>query len=384
MLAHLSRADSHSRCEGMTTSTSAGATAGGGVARRDFARFMTTILYPQHPDWEQRATMIDRDARSIPATLKRLVAEGRRHEAAVLMGAVPARKGYVDLLAAARLARMPNGPLVVVSECTWEPGSRTLSDKLGRVLPALGGHLPIDGITKAAIRRLDGPRTIFCVLSESERAPFAATWGIDAARVAVTHFSSSLSPEELTAPTERGDFVFAGGDPLRDHQVLVDAAEGLGAEVHMATRRWKPTAPERVPRNVHVGPVPHEEFVRLLRGCGAVAVPLAASRIRSSGQQTFLNAMAYRKPVIITDALGVSDYLTDGEHARIVPVGDARAMHEALAWVLDPANRGEVDAMVDRAFELVSRWYLPGHYEGRLMAVVDHYLDVLGRWPEDR
>lgn len=339
---------------------------------------MTTILNPEHPGWEPRATMLDRDALSIPALVRAIVREGRGHEAALLMGAVPARAGYADLIAAGRLARLPDPPLVVLSECTWEPGSASLSAALDRVLPGLGRRLPLERLSRRAIGAIDGPRVVYCVLSEDDRRSFIPTWGVPPERVVVTHFGASLPQDVLARPVRRGDDVFAGGDPLRDYDLLAEAARGLDAEVHIATRRWRPD-PAALPANVRAGALPHEEFVERLTSSGVVAVPLAGGRMRSAGQQTFLNAMALGKPVVVSDAVGVREYVTDREHALIVPTGDPGAMHRALAWVLDPANRREVDAMVERARAHVDDRYRFSHYEGRLMTVVDEYLELLGR-----
>lgn len=342
------------------------------------ARFVTTIINPEHPGWEPRATMLDRDALSIPALIHAIVREGRRHDAALLLGAVPARGGYADLIAAGRLARQPDPPLVVLSECTWEPGSASLAAALDRVVPGLGSRMPLEQLTRRAIRAMDGPRVVYCVLSEEDRRSFIPTWGVPPERVVVTRFGASLPEEILERPGRRGDYVFAGGDPLRDYDLLAEASRGLGAEVHVATRRWRPD-PSALPPNVHAGALAHEEFVERLAGCGVVVVPMAGGRMRSAGQQTFLNAMALGKPVVISDAVGVREYVTDREHALVVPTGDAREMHRALAWVLDPANGREVDAMVDRARALVDERFRFSHYEGRLMAVVDEYLELLGR-----
>ena len=324
--------------------------------------------------------MIDRDSQSLPSMLRTLVREGRAHEAALLLGAVPARKGYVDLIAAARLARAPEGPLVVLSECTWEPGSRSLSAVLGRALGGLGRRASLDALTRRAIGAIDGPRVIYCVLSEEDRQPFIPAWGVPPERVVVTPYGASLSDEELALPRSRGDDVFAGGDPLRDYDLLAEAARGLPAEVHIATRRWNPD-PAGVPANVHAGALSHDEFVTRLNNCGVVVVPMSGGEMRSAGQQTFLNAMALGKPVVISDAVGVREYVRDREHALIVPTGDARALHQALAWVLDPVNAEAVEAMVGRARDLVNDRFRFAHYEGRLLAVVDEQLELLGRRP---
>ena len=72
-----------------------------------------------------------------------------------------------------------------------------------------------------------------------------------------------------------------------------------------------------------------------------------------------LEAQATGRPVVATDSGGVTDFLTDGDNALLVPVGDADAMRRALERVLaDP----ELAARMGR--------------RGRDVAVVGHGMDL--------
>ena len=64
--------------------------------------------------------------------------------------------------------------------------------------------------------------------------------------------------------------------------------------------------------------------------------------------------MVLGKPVVVTDALGVRDYVEDRRTGLIVPPGDPAAMRAALDWLLDPANASEVRAMGERARAVAS------------------------------
>jgi glycosyltransferase involved in cell wall biosynthesis len=95
-----------------------------------------------------------------------------------------------------------------------------------------------------------------------------------------------------------------------------------------------------------------------------MVVPLRPAA-RSAGQQTYLSAMLAGKPLIVTDAPGVRDYVVPGQTALVVE-NEPEALRAAITWVLDPANKAEVQLMTDRARRSVEEQYLARHYFARL------------------
>jgi glycosyltransferase involved in cell wall biosynthesis len=122
---------------------------------------------------------------------------------------------------------------------------------------------------------------------------------------------------------------------------------------------------------VTLGPVDATRYDELLRAASVVVVPIEARRDRSAGQQTYLNAMALGKPVVVTDALGVREYVEDGRTGLIVPPGDPSALRTALQWLLDPANSAEVTALGARARAVALERFGPDEYVRRLLEVLD-------------
>jgi glycosyltransferase involved in cell wall biosynthesis len=209
------------------------------------------------------------------------------------------------------------------------------------------------------------------VLSEDEARLFPANWGIPPERVHVTPFHWVLDERELDSDPGANGGIFAGGDSLRDYGPLFEAADGLAAPVTIASRT---PPPRRLPENVVLGPVDPKRYDELLRAASVVVVPLEARHDRSAGQQNYLNAMALGKPVVVTDALGVRDYVEDRRTGLIVPPGDPRALRAALEWVLDPANAAEVGALGERARAAALERFGPERYVRSLLAVVDQAL----------
>ena len=125
--------------------------------------YTTTYVFPWHTQWCARVETFDvRQGRA--AALAQLVRSGRP---AILHGASGLQRGYVDLLAAAALARRRRP--VLLAEATWQRGSRAL-DRLLKASPPIGAdEAPRHGrrLGLGAIRLIDGPSVHYAVLSRS-------------------------------------------------------------------------------------------------------------------------------------------------------------------------------------------------------------------------
>jgi hypothetical protein len=319
---------------------------------------MTRVLTTMwgNAEWSARTSLVDRRATGRLRFLWRFWRTAPDYDAVLVVGALGARDLYLDLVATGLLKLHRRRPPVVIADATWEVGSAALSDRLGR----LGRVVPL--LARVAIRAVDHPQNLYCVLSTDEMQTFPATWGIPPERVAFTPFPSTLYEWWDAAPTT-GDYVFAGGESLRDHGLLLRAVDGLDVPVRIAAGN----VPSPVPANVQVGRVPHPEYMELQLGCRLSVVALKRS-IRSAGQQTYLNAMALGKPVIVTDAPGVSDYVEPGRTAFVVPP-DPDALREKIQWVLDPANAEEVAAGARAGREAVRSRFTTDHYKDQLLAL---------------
>jgi glycosyltransferase involved in cell wall biosynthesis len=315
--------------------------------------FLTTWYLPDRESWAARCEMIDSDTFSRLSLMGRLMREAPDHRALILDGSVGPSDLYADLLAAIAIRRRPGGVRmpIVVGECQWKLGGGWI-DRL---------------TTRLGLRALDGPNVAYCVLSRWERDRFANTWGVDPDRVFVTPYCHTLSDEDLAAPTSRRDGVFAGGNSLRDYGPLVEAARQLDEQVVLATKLLE----EPLPANVTAEPVAPERFFELLRDARVVVVPLADRDDRTAGQQTYLNAMALGKPVIVTDSPGVREYVEDGRTGIVVPPADAAALGNALNWILDPVNAAAVDRISAAAEHTARTRFSPESYAQALLDVAD-------------
>jgi hypothetical protein len=314
--------------------------------------------------WERAldVSMLDRRTVRGPRALARLLREAGRFDAIVLDGSIGLRAGYLDLLATAAISRGRKPPAIVLTECAWKRGSWWLDRAACR----------------AGIRAVDAPTVTYCVLSSDELRLFPETWHVEAERVAFTPYCFTLSDAELAGPISEDGGVFSGGDSLRDYDPLVAASSVLSVDVTIAARSDRIVRRGSLPPNLRVGPLPHSRFVDSMRRAAVVVVPLKSRAERSAGQQTYLNAMALGKPVVVTDAPGVRDHVDHGATGLIVPPGDPVALRDTLAWVLDPGNRKMVDAMRARAQRIAIDRFGPERYLQRVLQVTHDALERLG------
>jgi glycosyltransferase involved in cell wall biosynthesis len=286
---------------------------------------------------------------------RELLKLAKDREVIILNGSVGRRQRYRDVVFAIILKWFRrNPPPVLMQDATWEPGS----DSLSRDFPFLAPLLP--KLARLAIKMLDGPHMRYAVLSTDEVRLFPQVWGVDPHRVVYQPFPHTLGKYQ-GMPTRDDGYLFAGGNSMRDYDLLEEALQGTGAPTRMATS-WKPT---RGLPHLEVRSTSHEEFMQLLANAHAVVVPFR-KMVRSAGQQTYLNAMLLGKPVIVTEGPGVRDYIIDGVTGVIVP-RDVAALRAAILHVMDPANAAFYAKMVQRAQEDVLNRFTEKHYRFGLL-----------------
>ncbi len=290
--------------------------------------------------------------------VRHILASAPAFDGLVLDGSVGARGWYSDLLAAGFLTRRHDCPPIVIADCTWKRGNGWIDRSACR----------------AGIRFVDDPRITYCVLSTREKEIFPRTWKVESRRVRFTPWPYTIDESELSRPISNTGGVFSGGDSLRDYRSLLQICGALPTPVTVATRLQPPRG-FSPPGNLTLGPVAHDRFMECMRRATVVVVPIQGGLERSAGQQTYLNAMALGKPVVVTDALGVTDYVEDGRTGLIVPPGDAAALRRALEWVLDEANREAVQTMGERAKDAARKRFTPKRYANSLLEIVKSAVD---------
>jgi glycosyltransferase involved in cell wall biosynthesis len=149
-----------------------------------------------------------------------------------------------------------------------------------------------------------------------------------------------------------GDYIFSGGDSMRDYPTLIEAVRGLTIPVRIATH-WQPPDTLTIPANVTIKPTGHGEFRELIEGARFVVFPLRMDDLRTSGQQSYLNAMVMGKAVIVTDTMDAPYYIDHERTGMLVPSGNVPALRAAVERLLGSVDL--VRQMGESAHEVTAR-----------------------------
>jgi hypothetical protein len=214
-----------------------------------------------------------------------------------------------------------------------------------------------EGRFATALKRLQvrasvTPRSRAIVYARRERHAFGSFFRVPVDRFVFIPYHTTLTTFDAPTggPPLAQPYVFAGGDSERDYGTLCEAVVGLGLPVVIACRDRSPFTGRSVPTNVRVITTTHEDFLRWMYYAHVNVVPLRAGTLRSAGQQTFLNAMAFGTVVIVTDVEGGRDYVLNWENGILVPPGQPAALRVALDRLLqEPSLHGRIAAAACRA-----------------------------------
>ncbi len=169
------------------------------------------------------------------------------------------------------------------------------------------------------------------------------------------HIPHHHTLEGYTFAVSSGDYIFSGGDGNRDYETLLKAIGGFGTKVVIATRlsNWHGNLP--VPPQVKAFPTSASDFRNWMAGSRLVVVPMRRGNLHIGGEQTYLNAMAMGKPVIVADDIGAPDYVKNGVNGLVVPSGDAMRLRAAIKSVItDPVFARHLAKNAKAAYETYS------------------------------
>lgn len=165
------------------------------------------------------------------------------------------------------------------------------------------------------------------------------------------HFVYDKVDHRFFAPSvdvPKTGYVLAVGSEQRDYATLVAASSALGAPtVIVASSLWnKPheIADRELPDCVTVRrDLSYRELRELYDGAALVVVPVRAGIEYAAGVNAVMEAMAMRRPLIVSRTPGLVDYVDHGVTGHIVAPEDTRALADAMRLLLsDRAEAGRL------------------------------------------
>lgn len=319
------------------------------------SQFATTTDYSDDPRWQIHAINLPYADTLWQEFLSifRIFRFARRTE--VLLLSSSSGRFHPDLLAAGVMGLFPRKwrPAIVLMGCMWHK-DKSISGKIQQI------------IVKLADRAID----LYAVQSSEELTLFPQLWGVSPAKMRFCPFFATAIAADMDAPPiQTGQYVFAGGNAQRDYEPFIEAARQM-PDVQFVIASKKLRQRPDLPPNLTAAPVSHREFMGLMRHAAAVVVPMRQNLTRAAGQQTYLNAMLFGKPILVTDGPGVHDHIEHGKTGFIIDASPEN-MTKTLRFVLDPANQAEVAAVSQAAQTVVQREFKFEHHVGHLLKILD-------------
>lgn len=163
-----------------------------------------------------------------------------------------------------------------------------------------------------------------------------------------------FTPGPVSGDKKRQTVVSVGLEK-RDYRLLAAATADLDVDVKISgfskdakalSQAFPDTMPENMSRKFYEWP----DLVQLYRDADVIAVCLADNKY-AAGVQGLLEAMACKRPVVITRTQGMVDYLATPEIAKVVDVPDAASLREAIVHLLK--NPQEAEYQAQRGYEMV-------------------------------
>jgi glycosyltransferase involved in cell wall biosynthesis len=175
----------------------------------------------------------------------------------------------------------------------------------------------------------------FIVISKGEIQEYNEQWGISKEKM--TYIPFKVNSEKLLSNMKvgEGNFIYSGGDSLRDYNTLFKAVEGLDITVNILTNL--DFDKNSVPNNVHIvhNSGTFDEFYTPCAQSKFAVFPIESGHIRSAGQGSYLGAMFLGKAVIVSDTPGVEDLIDNNINGIIVPSGNAEILRKKTLKLWD-------------------------------------------------
>lgn len=222
---------------------------------------------------------------------------------------------------------------------------------------------------KFLIRLMVKSVSLFVVWSQDEIENYHKEFGIPKDKLKFIPHHSTL--KNYNFKIYDGNYIFAGGNSSRDYITLIKAVENFSIKTVIALTDYSLIEGINIPDNVEIVSLSKEEFRQYMAGSKMVVVPLKNNLLQSAGQQTYLNAMSMKKPVIVSKAPGVKDYINNYETGIIVEPENPEALRKAISFILNGNDR--VKKMVDKAYTIATTNYSLDKFVERNLNLLSQY-----------
>lgn len=201
---------------------------------------------------------------------------------------------------------------------------------------------------------------------------FLRNWGVSESRLLrlPEQTDTAFFTPGVSQPNKQRPIIASMGLEKRDYRVLAEATAALDVDVKIASFSKDASAmpqafPETMPANMSNKFYSWPDLVQLYRDADIVAVTLTENKF-CAGMTSMLEAMACRRPVVVTKTQGLADYLAHPGTATVVNPGDAKGLRDVIAKLLN--NPQEAEAQARCGYELALKEHNSENYVEILIA----------------
>jgi glycosyltransferase involved in cell wall biosynthesis len=176
-----------------------------------------------------------------------------------------------------------------------------------------------------------------------------------------------------------GDYYFAiGMDKSRDWDTLIEAFRNRNEKLILINNKVHNNLPSNI---THINgsfyknsSLSDEDIKNYYKKAKAVIIPLLETG-QPSGQSVCLQAMAMKKPVIITDNSGLwSRKLRNKENSLLVGVQDSKSISESIDFVEN--NPNETKEIAKEGYKLVQKYFTYNQFVKKLENIIEREVHI--------
>ncbi|MBI5788363.1 MAG: glycosyltransferase family 4 protein [Candidatus Schekmanbacteria bacterium] len=209
------------------------------------------------------------------------------------------------------------------------------------------------------------------IFSRQELEEYSRLLDIPQNKFQFVYYHTNIIEPHLVS--RHGGYIFAAGNAGRDYATLLKALEGTDIPTIIVTSPAN-LAGLKTPPSVKVFyNIPYDKYLELLNNARIVVVPLH-KRVRSVGMVVMMEGMALGKPVVVSCACSLKEYIEDGKNGFMVEVNDATALREKIFYLLD--NPQEAARIGTQALEDIKNRWTFNHYVSEVLKIAREMVDI--------
>lgn len=212
------------------------------------------------------------------------------------------------------------------------------------------------------------------VEGKQEIAAHAKELAVPASKFVFLPYHSTLCDFHYEA--QEGDYIFAGGDGNRDYRTMIEAVRGVPYRVVVAALSRDHFRGIQVPDNVEIVTLSRGDFFQRMAGAALVVVPMLPHLLHPGGQQTWINAMAMGKAVIVAEDRSAHDYITHQITGWLTEPGNPSALRGAICLLME--NRDLARSLGRRAQEAAIQ-FSPERFLERAFRIAEECIEEASR-----